>query len=204
MIKHVITFLRDGLNTYFGTQNPSNGHTEQVVVLPDGASTGQEAISLKPRAVNLVLINLEQDQVLRPPDRYTRVTVDGVAHKVNPEIRLNLFVLFVANFSDYETALESLSHVIRYFQQHSLFNHQNAPKLSQNIDQLIMELVTPSISEQHDLWSSLSLSYRPSVLYRVKTVVFRDEAPNPMPSISEIKIKIPPANGGADTGRGEQ
>ena len=117
---------------------------------------------------------------------------DGTRQKVQPEIRLNLYVLFVARFPQYEDALRSLSLIIQYFQNHRVLNHQNAPELSDNIEQLVMELITLPFSEQNEVWSSLRTTYHPSVIYKVKLVVFKDEDAATMSTITEKILRMSP------------
>ncbi|MBN2133897.1 MAG: DUF4255 domain-containing protein [Sedimentisphaerales bacterium] len=54
-------------------------------------------------------------------------------------------------------------------------HHQNAPDPSDRIEPLIMELTVLSFCRQNGMWNALRTTYRPSVLYRVKMVAFRDE-----------------------------
>jgi hypothetical protein len=95
----------------------------------------------------------------------------------------------VAHYQQYEDSLRNLSAIIQYFQNHRLFTQQDAPELSENIEQLVVELVTLSFSEQNEVWGSLRLPYHPSVLYKVKMIVFQDEAPREMPEITEKAIR---------------
>jgi hypothetical protein len=69
-----------------------------------------------------------------------------------------------------------MSRIIQHFQQHRVLDHHNAPELKESIPQLIMELVTQSFSEQNEIWNVLRTTYHPSVLYRARLVVFRDES----------------------------
>ena len=73
-----------------------------------------------------------------------------------------------------------------------MLNHLNAPELSENIEQLVMELVTLPFSEQNEVWSSLRVTYHPSVLYKVKMVVFQDEDAVGMPEIGEKVLRTAP------------
>jgi hypothetical protein len=64
--------------------------------------------------------------------------------------------------------------------------------MSQRIEQLIMELITLPFSEQNEMWNALRTTYHPSVLYKVKLVVFRDKDAAPMPEIREKDLRISP------------
>lgn len=190
MISDALVFLKNRLNTYLNSgRNPDDSQEDPVVFL-DGAD--MEPLTFKLGAVSVLLINIEEENTLRAPDPYIRTFPDGTRQKVHPEIRLNLYVLFVARFTQYEEALRYLSLIIRYFQNHPVSNHHEAPELSENIEQLVMELVTLPFSEQNEVWNSLRVTYHPSVLYKVKMVVFQDEDAVRMPEIEETILRIEP------------
>ncbi|VAX26463.1 hypothetical protein MNBD_NITROSPIRAE01-2133 [hydrothermal vent metagenome] len=75
--------------------------------------------------------------------------------------------------------LNTLSQIIQYLQKNRVLSHHNAPELSATIERLIMELTTLPFSEQNEIWNALRTTYHPSVLYKVKMVVMRDESPTP-------------------------
>ena len=173
MISDVLRFLKDSLNAFLMAGRLPDDTPEDVVVFLDGAN--MEPLSFKLGAVTVLLINIEEETTLRSADTYSRVSPDGVKQKINPEIRLNLYVLFVARFREYEEALRYLSRIIRYFQQHRLITPQTAPSLSEKFEKLVIELITLPFSEQNEVWNALRVTYHPSVLYKVKMVVFEDE-----------------------------
>ena len=187
MINEVLIFLKNSLNAYLNSGGKPNDAQEDQVVFLVGQS--MDSLNFKLGAVSIVLINLEQENVLRAPDLYVRTLPDGTAQKVQPDIRLNLYVLFVTHYQQYEDALRNLSAIIQYFQNHRLFGHHDAPELSENIEQLVVELVTLSFSEQNEVWGSLRLPYHPSALYKVKMVVFQGEAAAGTPVIQETDLR---------------
>ncbi|MGO4773489.1 Pvc16 family protein [Flavobacterium sp. W22_SRS_FK3] len=74
---------------------------------------------------------------------------------VFPEIRIELLVLFVAKFNDYTQSLKFLSYVIKFFQANRVFDPRNSPELyGENIEKLIVELVTLPLEEQNQVWHS--------------------------------------------------
>jgi Pvc16 N-terminal domain len=183
MIDDAITFLRNRLNRSLrGTSG--GGPSEDKVEFVSGDR--MDPISFKSEAISALLINVEKEDTLPAAD-HSAVDDNGVRQKVRPEIRLNLLLLFVAQFKEYALSLAYLSAVIRHFQSDSVFTPQNAPELSDRIDELVVELVTLPFSEQSLIWGSLRATYRPSVLYRVKTIVFKDEGGLPPPAVEEPK-----------------
>lgn len=190
MLRDVLVFLKDSLNNYLRAGEISNDAQEDYVTFLSGQSI--ETLNFKLGAVSIVMINLEQENSLRAPNQHSRNMPDGTIQKVQPEIRLNIFVLFVAHYPQYEDALRILSKIIQYFQGHRVFTHQDSAQLSENIEQLVVELVTQSFAEQNEVWGSLRLPYHPSVLYKIKMVVFQDEGGIPLPMIQEKIIRSLP------------
>lgn len=187
MINEALDCLKNKLNLYMKSGALPHDPQEDPVVFLIGQSV--DTLSFKLGAVTVILLNLEQENVLRTPDLYVRSLPDGTVQKVHPEIRLNLYVLFVAHYQQYEDGLRNLSTIIRFFQNHRILDHHNTPDLSENIEQLVIELVTLSFAEQNEVWNALRLHYHPSVLYKVKMLVFEDEAAVQMPAIEEKVIR---------------
>lgn len=188
MISEALTFLKDHLNAELKKLDSSSGASAEIVEFV--AASDSDTIVFKKGAVTVLVVGIEEEKTLRAGDPYRRPSTDGTPQRVQPDIRLYLYVLFVACYSDYKTGLLYLSHIIQHFQTHRVFDHQDAPELSDNIDQLIMELHTLPLSEQHDLWNALRTSYQPSVLYKIKMVVFSDEDAVPMPVIKEKDLRL--------------
>lgn len=183
MIADVLKFLRERLNK--ALPRDSDGAAEDLFVYV-GADK-DDAVSFKSGAVSVLLVRIEEENALRPPDLYARPAADGSRQRVEPEIRLNLYVLFVARFpDDYSRSLHHLSGVIRYFQNHRVFNHENSPELAESVSQLVLELVTPSFAEQNELWGTLRSAYQPSAMYKVRMVVFQDEDARPLTEVKEL------------------
>ena len=179
--RHTVDFMIDlvlgFLQTRLGQALPRGPHGEpQEKLFVYVGSDKNDTVSFKPDAVSTLLIRIEEEPTLRPPDRYARAAGDGVRQRVEPEIRMNLWVMFVARFADYGEGLRHLSRVVAYFQNHRVFNAENSPDLDDDLQQVIVELVTPSFSAQNEIWGSLRSAYLPSALYRVKLVVFSDRA----------------------------
>jgi hypothetical protein len=182
MIDQALTFLKDRLET---SLKGDDLHDKSALV---GYENG--SIKFAKEAVNVVFVGIEEEKTLRSADRYQRTSTDGKPQRVQPDIALNLYVLFVSNFKDYEQGLRYLSLIIRHFQQRPVFDHQTAPELDAGIEMLIMELHSMSLPEQHELWQALGKTYHPSILYKVKMIVFRDETPVDLPPVKETGVNV--------------
>jgi len=180
--------LKNSLNAYLSLGETQTDAQEEHVTFLSGQAT--DSVSFKLGFTSLLMINLEQENTLRPADLYNRSLPNGTVQRVQPEIRLNLYILFVANYQQYEDAMHNLSAIIQFFQGHRVFGHQDSPELSENIQQLVVELVTLSFAEQNEVWGALRQSYHPSVLYKVRMVVFQDETPRQAPEITSTTIKL--------------
>lgn len=184
MIDVALEFLRDQLNT---SVKAAGSPEAPVVNFLEGDKVG-DSVGFALGTISLLLVKLEEDNALRPADPFARITVNGSQERVRPDIRLNLHVLFVAHFQDYTTSLQMLSKVVAYFQNHPVFTPANSPPLSPEIDQLVVELMTLPFSEQNEVWNALRTSYRPSVLYRVRMLVFRDAEATPQSIVDDVQV----------------
>lgn len=183
MINETLVFLKNSLNSHLSLGATHHNPQEDQVVFMVGQNT--DSLSFKLGAVSILLIKLEQENVLHAPNIYQRTLPDGTIKKVQPEIRLNLYVLFVAHYQQYEDSLRNLSAIIQYFQNHRVITEHDSPTLDENIEQLLIELITPSFSEQNEIWGSLRAPYHPSVLYKIKTLIFEDQAGAGLPTVEE-------------------
>jgi hypothetical protein len=186
MIDRAVVFLRDQLNVALATA--SVGGTEDAVAFPEGDKL--DPLTLKTDQINALLVALEQDHVMRRNDPFARILADGSSVRSEPEIRLNLMVLFVARFHVYEAGLAALSRVLAYFQTNPVFTGANAPALDPRIERLTVELHALDISQQNDLWGALRLAYHPSLLFKVRMVVFQDASAQPSTPVSEPKLEL--------------
>lgn len=189
MIGDVLCLLRDRLNAHLGASLPDAepDSAEERVQLIDGEKS--DPVEFRLNAITVLLVNIEQENSQRSADPYLRTPGESNLRKLQPEIRLNLYVLFVARFKVYEQGLNQLSQVIRFLLSHRALDHVNAPALSPQIDKLVLELVTQPMSEQNEIWSALRISYHPSVLFRVRMLVFRDAQGAAVPQISQALVR---------------
>ena len=187
MIADVVGFLRNRLNKTF-PRDGAGGSAEDLFVY---AGSKDDAVSFTANALSVLLVRLEEETAMRPPDRHAQIAADGARRRIEPEIRMNLYVLFVARFpDDYGQALQHLSRLVRYFQNHRVFNHDNSPELHAQVPQLVLELVTPTFSEQNEIWGALRVSYQPSALYKVRMVIFPDEEGLPAPIVKTVIPRV--------------
>lgn len=192
MLGDTLVFLRDHLNAAL-TQ--VSGSETPVVEFVAGAET--DAMKFKQDRVSALLVNVEEETTMRRPDPYTMTAADGSVRRIFPEIRMSLFVLFVARFAQYETGLTQLSRVIRHFQRHRVVDRAAAPGIPAGVEKLVLELVTMPFSEQNEIWNALRTTYLPSVLYKVKVITIVDQQPARTAAVRDKTIDVSQAHAGS-------
>ena len=134
--------------------------------------TGKYAIHSE--TVGLSLINIEEERLTReqlPDYRY----VNGQHIKKEPELKLNLHVIVVANFTHYDVGLKYLSLVLTYFQSHPFFTPSEYPALDTRITKLIVELQSLGYEQLNQIWTYIGGKQLPSVIYKVRLVAIQDQ-----------------------------
>ena len=171
MIDKALSFLADSINNYY-EYNLGSSYNETVklsgIVEQDG-STAKDTDN----SVVLTLINLEEERVLKT-QRPTVENVNGQTVKFNPDIKLNLYTLFTVNFSNYKESLKFISHIVSFFQINNVFTPGSHPTLDASIQKLIVDLYTISFEQQNNLWGALGAKYMPSVIYKLRMLVVRE------------------------------
>ncbi|WP_299243417.1 DUF4255 domain-containing protein [uncultured Aquimarina sp.] len=172
MVDVVLSVLKDKLNEYFKNVV---GTTESNLI-EFISTTSNDPVSFTNDKITPFLINISEDRKFRKADQFSGIVRNGIRTQTNPEIRIELLILFVSKFSKYDQALKFLSHVIKFFQVNRIFNPLNSPQLSdERIEKLVVELISLPMEEQNQVWHSLNTSYLPSVLYRVRLLSFIDD-----------------------------
>ena len=137
----------------------------------------------------ITLVNIEEERNLKPPHRIEEISENYLV-KRNPEININLFVLFTAFSSEYETSLGIISDVIGFFQSKPLFNKANTPSIDNNIEKIIADLYTLSFEQQNYLWSLMGAKYMPSVIYKLRMLSIDEQLiKDKVKPVKEIQIQ---------------
>ena len=121
MIADALSFLRRSLDAHLRTamDGVAADPAADRVVFIDGEQL--DPLHFKPDAVTALLINVEEERVLRPADPYLRRGAEGQALRVQPDIRLVLHLALVASFKQYELSWTALSRLIEYLQSLRVF-----------------------------------------------------------------------------------
>ncbi|MFZ5842755.1 MAG: DUF4255 domain-containing protein [Pseudomonadota bacterium] len=184
MLDVTLKFLQQQLNAYLLVRTGSDfGAVEMCQPIDD---TGKWAV--KEDVLGLSLINIEEERILRsqlPESTY----LNGQNILLQPPLRLNLHLLFLARFKQYDQALRQLSHVLTFFQSHLLFTPGQHPGLDPRIEKLTLELQSPNYEQLNQIWAFLGGKQLPSVLYRARMVLLQDaETAAILPPLTEIEL----------------
>ncbi len=184
MIDKALYFLRQEVNTYLKLKT---GDDNKISL---SAIVNQSGTEVAPHnSAGMMLVNVEEERAYRNKGPQA-VSTKGYYSFKNPELSLNLYVLFFANHNDHKEALVLLSYIVQSFQGKNVFDNQESPQLGTDIEQLVVDLYSLSFEQQNQLWASLGAKYIPSVIYRVRMLV-----------VDENKsTRIAPAIGGINAG----
>ncbi len=184
MIDIALDVLKNSIKDYLIRQPDLNISQDHIVlsnlVAPDGS------ITIPDNTLGLALVNIEEERVIKSQKAFVTAPNGRVSH-VNPEIRLNLYIVIAANFTKYKTGLEYLSAAIAFFQSKNVFTPRNTPELDPAIQKLTVELYTLNFEQQNHLWGFLGAKYLPSVAYRVRLIAIQEaQAADDQPPIRII------------------
>lgn len=169
MIDVALKFISSELNQYLNNKLSLDVASKDPVILGNISKLSEAAANndLEEKVI-LTLVNLEEERILRNPEKFTRV--EDRLEQRNPKIFLNLYCLFAVNKSKYSEALKYLSFVIQFFQHRSVFNHITDPLLDDKIEKLLLELYTINFEQTNHLWGTMGGKYYPSALYKMRLI----------------------------------
>lgn len=186
MIHQSLQYVVDELNAYLQLRSPSLT-PDRLVLESLFDADGNLNTSARDKVV-LSLVNVQQDPVYQPVETYEK-RPDGKAELVRPELKVNLFLLFVANLSGYSECLKALEQIISFFQAHHSFRYSAIPTLSDQPGRMVFDLYSMTFEQQNHLWGALGSKYRPSIMYKVSLVGIRDRQVEAIvPPVEQAKI----------------
>ncbi|HOY16513.1 MAG TPA: DUF4255 domain-containing protein [Haliscomenobacter sp.] len=194
------------LEQYIRSVSTSNGSggTDDVVVLGNIATAqiaGGDNSKLTDKIV-VSLVNIAEESSLK--NNTANLQKNQQHFQVSPTVHVNLYLLFTANFEEYDKAINHMFRVLEFFQGRKVFQYKNAPFLiGGNVSafdeeqmkeiELTVELHTLSFEQLNDLWGSLGGKQIPFVLYRARLVpVQMQQILGREGFISEIDLAIVP------------
>lgn len=168
-----VAFLVKSLNSYLVARSGGDFGEAQATRLVDDA--GKWAV--KEDHLGVSVISVEEERVLKSHLPET-VFVDGRHVLLGPDLKVNLHVIFAANFKQYDHALRYVGHVLTFFQANQTFTPDEHAGLDPRIERLTLELQSLSYEQLNQVWAFVGAKQLPSVVYKVRLVTLRDTAPN--------------------------
>jgi hypothetical protein len=167
MLQRALNFLAYELQGSFPGQSKPDSFTPQVV--PGNLMRFNHLPSNNNQLV-VTLLNISEEPFIKNtllnPDRAT-----NKGGKDSIFINLNLQLLFTAMIDDYEKALQTISHTIRFFQASPEFLLKGIQSdENQDVDnvKIMMYLQTLTLEEVYQLKSSTGGNYQPFVCYKMR------------------------------------
>lgn len=180
-LRYVVSELNDYFYAVLPPLAPASTDRERVVAASLFDLDGKVNTNAKDRVVAQV-VNVQEDRVYHSVDVYKRRD-DGTGELMRPEIKVNVFVLFVANIADYAEATKMLSWVMAFFQHRNSFEYSAIAGLTDRPGHFTFELYSMSFEQQNHLWGALGAKYMPSVMFKLGIVDIRDE---------QLRAEVPP------------
>ncbi len=183
MLYDALKLIQEELNTYMVQRL---GLPADLAILGNVALLDQEDGDQLGDAVIISLVNIEEERALKNTRPVRKDSLSGNLEYEHPPVHLNLYLLFSANHTTYETALQFLSTVLEFFQARPLFTLTSSPNtsISDNLDdftrnrlRLSFNLYTMTFEQLNHVWGALGGRQLPSALYRVALVEVREEQP---------------------------
>ena len=177
MLAKALRLISTQLRQYIASTDPgaTDPDAPNYVVLGNIALADVSDLSppIRQRVV-LSMVNVNEEATFKNLPNYDRL--GGETRYRNAPVHLNLFLLFSANYDDYENALRRLSQVITFFQGKNVFTFRDAP-MDEFLDdaevadfKLVLDLYTLTFEQINYLWGSLGGKQVPFVMYKLRLV----------------------------------
>lgn len=186
MLDVAMKFLRDEVNASLVLRTGSD--TVKVVLSKVADEAGKYPFAID--NIGCSIVNIEEERVLKShlPD-YT--TINGLQVAAEPELKLNLHLLFAAHFTHYDQALKYLALLLTFFQSRPIFTSDQYPALPSILGKLTMELLSLNYEQLNQIWAFVGAKQLPSVVYRLRLVTLQDTRPTGMqPPITTIRTAV--------------
>ncbi len=182
MFGDILKIVTREINNYIDLSSKLPSGTKMVVLNRPYKADG--TLAIPDNSICLSLLNVEEELDNRSAIVNKRV-IDGKVYRQNPDININLQIIFIANFkNDYTSELNYITKIIEFFQKKPFFSTDNTDGLSKlGIDKLSFKLNTIPLNEQHNIWGLLGGKYMPSIAYTISMIVIEDSE-----EISDISL----------------
>jgi len=188
MIQQVLPVIVDELNEYLKSQ--FNAVEDKVVLSNIINQDGSVGVDGSNKIIS-TLVHIDRDSNSKSTSN-TQL-MGNQYMEFAPPVHVNITIMFSAMFNKnhYVESLKYISGVIYFFQNKSVFNPQNTPKLSKGVEKLHFDLLTVSPQELMNIYSVLGAKYMPSVIYKMRMLTFtQDNIINDLPAITGNDVRV--------------
>lgn len=174
MIYESLEFIVGEMKDFLRLKGNAQGTDDLITI--DRIVDDQGKLAIANDTICATVVNIEEERINRQHvPRIVRHENQTTSYS-NPQIDLNLYILFAANFGTYWQGLKAISNVIGFFQKNSVFTPTENPALDDNIEKLVCELQTLGFEQLSYMWGTVGFSYLPSALYKVRLVSIDEDA----------------------------
>lgn len=178
MMVEAMGLLLNQLNAYIANADGAGPGAPAQALWGNVAQLDRQEVAAElDNHVVLSLVKIEQERALRNGRCHEPDPAGGVLYRNRP-LHLNLFLLFVANYKNYGTALRRLAQVLTFFQGKQKFTQANSPGSMPQAPiaefSLTLDLMSPTFEEVNHLWGFLGAKESPFALYRGRLVALTD------------------------------
>ena len=180
MIAQLLDTIKTELDEFISLKDPPMFGSQEICVVSnlveqDGNLAFTSSSTSSDHIIVITVVNIEEERTFKDQVNYKKTDRDTIIN-VNPEIRINLSVLFTAySASSYTTSLQILSYVIGFMQMKNVFTPQNSPSLNGVVEKATITLNTLSAEQNNHLWGYLGAKYMPSVVYKIKMLTIQED-----------------------------
>lgn len=174
MLDVALNFLADEFNAFLLRRT---GSTTLGRVVPGPIVDEKGNLAIESGRIALTLVNIEEERILREQEPQ-RILRGGIELKLQPQLKLNLTLLFSARMTDYSTTLKALSNVLYFFQSSPSFSVDDHPSLDPRIGKIVMELYNTPPETLNQLWASVGSKHQPSIWFRARLITIDDQEPS--------------------------
>jgi hypothetical protein len=169
MINGSLEFICGKMNDYF--KSVFDVTEEKATVSNLINSDGSVPTSITDKLV-ICLANIEQETSIANLG-FTGKSGENFQVRNQP-LNINLYVIFAANFNDYNESLKFVSATVAYFQSNYVFLKKDYPQLKDVSDKLVFELLKTDYQNVYNIWSALGAKYLPSAIYKMRMLTINE------------------------------
>ncbi len=184
MIDACLTFITKELNSYLKLRYDIMEDVAVLSALSNGDSNnGEKGID----KISVTIVKIEEEATLK--NQTGNSFSSGKIIYSAPPVHLNLYILFSANYTNYDESLKFISGVISFFQAKNTFTRSNSPSIPVGIDKVILDMLSMEYQDISYMWGILGNKYLPSVVYKLRMLtLFSGNILQEVPAVSGVDV----------------